>query len=88
MIVAFALSPGSIINHNPFHQFPDVLHFPLKVSHLKTNALATLVAYIDPLLILAIFRISEDCQGQYASSKLPQLRLLSEFPLYEVLPTD
>lgn len=47
MIAAFSLLPGSFINHNPFHQFPSVLHFPLKVSRLRTNTLATLVAYND-----------------------------------------
>jgi hypothetical protein len=45
MNVAFALLPGSFNNHNPSHQFPSVLHFPLKVSRLRTNTLATLVAY-------------------------------------------
>jgi hypothetical protein len=57
MIAAFALLPGSFINHNPFHQSPDVLHFPLKVSRLRTNTLATLVAYIDILKILATFTV-------------------------------
>jgi hypothetical protein len=57
MIVAFALLPGSFINHNPFRQFPDVLHFPLKVSRLRTNALATLVTHNDLPLILAIFTV-------------------------------
>jgi len=54
MIAAFALLPGSFINYDPFHQFPDVLHFPLKVSRLRTNTLATLVTHNDLLLILAM----------------------------------
>lgn len=57
MIAAFALLPGSFISFNPSHQFPDVLHFPLKVSRLRTNTLATLVAHNDILKVLATFTI-------------------------------